>query len=283
MAEDLISIAKCAERLTAEGDTIERSALSRYIKNHGLPTRKFGRENRVSFSIVRDHRRANVMRRVMRGQDIDAAPPPATPPSSTLFDARSSSVPAAASQPPAAAPEPEPHLTAGPGAAAEPGDQGEGDAAPEPAGLKLAAEADDPDKVASLDPRRRMYEVKARTAEREELEALGRLTPAEEVEAGLADALASMRQHAKVTVRDAASRAAADLGLDARAAFALRRHLQTYQREVENRFADECARLMRESGEARSEARRRLSRIAAFALKTRGLAASARAMEREQA
>lgn len=267
MAEDLLSIAKCAERLTRAGDQVTRSSLSRYVKNHGLMRDRKGREALVSFAEVRAHRKANPMRTVMRGEDLNAAPPPGpTPaPAAPLFDAPPPDQ--AAPKAPAAAPRSQPGLDgAGEGAAVvEPQDPDE--------------DGGDP-KVTPINPRLRREEALARKIEREELEELGRLVPVEEVTAGLADALAAMRQHAKANLRDAAARAAAELGLEASKIPALRRCMQAYHRTVEERFADEMAKLERATGEAKSEARARLDRVTAFALKTRGLRQTARALER---
>lgn len=69
----LVSVARCAELLTAAGDSIERSALSRYCDKHGL---KQGRAKgtRVDFETVRAHRAANYTREVMSGRPVAATP-----------------------------------------------------------------------------------------------------------------------------------------------------------------------------------------------------------------
>jgi hypothetical protein len=56
---DLISISAAAERLAALGDRIDRTALSRYVKGHGIETVRSGRETLVSFADVVNHRRTN--------------------------------------------------------------------------------------------------------------------------------------------------------------------------------------------------------------------------------
>ncbi len=56
---DAVSISSAADRLAALGDRVERTALSRYVKSHGLPTVKAGRETLVSFSALVNHRRTN--------------------------------------------------------------------------------------------------------------------------------------------------------------------------------------------------------------------------------
>lgn len=256
-----ISIQKCADQLTAGGDTVSRSALSRYIKDHGIATVKRGREKLVDFQTVKDHRDRNVMRKIMKGEPMDGPPPGPTPPASpNLFGAQA--FPAAA---PTAATGPEDASAAGPVVELVSDEDAAGNEEEPSAG-----------NVAQLDPRRRMYEVKARAAEREELEVLGRLVPVEEMDAGVADALAATRQHGKAALRDAVQRAAAEMGLDAGALPKLRRHMQALLRDSETRLADEFAALVQASYEDRAAAHSRLMRVSAFALKQRGLPGSAR-------
>lgn len=64
----LVSIARCAELLTAVKDRIDRSALSRYCDSHGLKRGQQGRAVLVDFEEVREHRSANYTREVMSGQ-----------------------------------------------------------------------------------------------------------------------------------------------------------------------------------------------------------------------
>lgn len=56
---DAISISAATERLAALGDRVERTALSRYIKSHGIATVRVGRETLVSFPALVNHRRTN--------------------------------------------------------------------------------------------------------------------------------------------------------------------------------------------------------------------------------
>jgi hypothetical protein len=81
-----VSVARAAELLTAAGDVIERSALSRYCDAHSLKLGKVGREVIVDFEAVRDHRKNNYTRSVMSGEALVAAPvaeaAPPTPPTS---------------------------------------------------------------------------------------------------------------------------------------------------------------------------------------------------------
>lgn len=65
--EDWLSITEAAARLTASGDRIERSALSRYLKQHAeaLPKRPDGKANLVEFNALAAHRSENVRIRAM--------------------------------------------------------------------------------------------------------------------------------------------------------------------------------------------------------------------------
>lgn len=62
MQQDWISITEAARRLTAAGDRIDRSSLSRYVKQHSeaLPTKREGRSNLVEFGVLARHRSENV-------------------------------------------------------------------------------------------------------------------------------------------------------------------------------------------------------------------------------
>ncbi|MDG4895571.1 hypothetical protein P9272_18535 [Mesorhizobium sp. WSM4976] len=61
-AGEWISITEAAARLTEAGDFVERSTLSRYIKQHAeaLPTRQDGKSNLVEFGALRQHRSENI-------------------------------------------------------------------------------------------------------------------------------------------------------------------------------------------------------------------------------
>ena len=69
-----VSVARCAELLTAGGDKIDRSALSRYCDSHQLKLGKVGREMMVDFETVSDHRAANYTRSVMSGEAGSGSP-----------------------------------------------------------------------------------------------------------------------------------------------------------------------------------------------------------------
>lgn len=57
-----ISITEAAARLAAAGDIVDRSTLSRYLKQHGeaLPLREEGKARLVEFAALAEHRRENV-------------------------------------------------------------------------------------------------------------------------------------------------------------------------------------------------------------------------------
>lgn len=65
-----VSISKCAVLLTAAGDRIDRSALSRYCDAHGLKLAQLGKAVLVDFASVRAHRAENLQREVMSGQAV---------------------------------------------------------------------------------------------------------------------------------------------------------------------------------------------------------------------
>jgi hypothetical protein len=71
-----VSVARCAELLSANGDKIDRSALSRYCDAHGLKGERVGREVKVNYEAVAAHRAANYTREVMSGAALEA---PAVP------------------------------------------------------------------------------------------------------------------------------------------------------------------------------------------------------------
>ena len=57
-----LSITEAAARLTALGDAVDRSTLSRYLKQHSeaLPLKRAGQANLVEFGALRQHRGENV-------------------------------------------------------------------------------------------------------------------------------------------------------------------------------------------------------------------------------
>lgn len=62
MSEEWISITDAARRLTAAGDVVDRSTLSRYVSQHAeaLPTRREGRSNLVEYETLARHRAENI-------------------------------------------------------------------------------------------------------------------------------------------------------------------------------------------------------------------------------
>lgn len=62
MTGEWLSITDAARRLTALGDPVDRSTLSRYLKQHAeaLPLRPGGRSNLVDFGALLAHRRENI-------------------------------------------------------------------------------------------------------------------------------------------------------------------------------------------------------------------------------
>lgn len=66
MDEDWISITEAATRLTADGDRVDRSTLSRYLKQHAeaLPLKPDGKSNLVDFVALVQHRQENIRIRV---------------------------------------------------------------------------------------------------------------------------------------------------------------------------------------------------------------------------
>ncbi|GGF56634.1 hypothetical protein GCM10007301_15390 [Azorhizobium oxalatiphilum] len=62
-----LSITDAAARLTAAGDAVDRSTLSRYLKQHGeaLPLRAAGKSNLVEFGALQQHRQENIRIRSM--------------------------------------------------------------------------------------------------------------------------------------------------------------------------------------------------------------------------
>lgn len=73
---DWVSITDAAARLSAAGDSIDRSTLSRYLKQHGeaLPLRRDGKSNLVEFGALAAHRAENV--RLRKPAPLLASPTP---------------------------------------------------------------------------------------------------------------------------------------------------------------------------------------------------------------
>ena len=60
--EEWISITDAAKRLSAAGDVVDRSTLSRYVSQHveALPTKREGKSNLVEFATLAKHRSENI-------------------------------------------------------------------------------------------------------------------------------------------------------------------------------------------------------------------------------
>lgn len=78
MAEEWISITDAAKRLTASGDVVDRSTLSRYVSQHAevLATKREGRSNLIEFGTLVQHRGENIRLQQTRRS---TEPPPAAP------------------------------------------------------------------------------------------------------------------------------------------------------------------------------------------------------------
>ncbi|WP_243368878.1 hypothetical protein [Microvirga solisilvae] len=65
--EDWVSITEAASRLSAAGDPVDRSTLSRYLKQHAeaLPLKPSGKSNLVDFNALLAHRGENIRIRSM--------------------------------------------------------------------------------------------------------------------------------------------------------------------------------------------------------------------------
>lgn len=78
-SDEMVSVTEAAARLSASGDQIDRSALSRYIKQHGeaLPQRRDGKVLLVDIGALVAHRSENVRLRkpAARPKVVDAAAP----------------------------------------------------------------------------------------------------------------------------------------------------------------------------------------------------------------
>lgn len=87
MDGDWISITEAAARLTASGDRVDRSTLSRYLKQHAeaLPKRPDGKANLVEFEALAAHRSENVRIRAMPAEVRPAAPGRLAAPAATRF------------------------------------------------------------------------------------------------------------------------------------------------------------------------------------------------------
>lgn len=87
MDEDWISITEAAARLTAAGDRVDRSTLSRYLKQHAevLPLKPDGKSNLVDYVALIAHRGENIRIRSMPPVAAAATQRPTAAQSGTRF------------------------------------------------------------------------------------------------------------------------------------------------------------------------------------------------------
>lgn len=87
MGEDWISITDAAQRLTEAGDPVDRSTLSRYLKQHAeaLPLRRAGKSNLVDFVALVAHRGENIRIRTAPAPAPGPAYAPAAAPPARRF------------------------------------------------------------------------------------------------------------------------------------------------------------------------------------------------------
>jgi hypothetical protein len=226
--EGLVSITEAAEILSAEGDKIDRSALSRYCDAWSLKRGKRGRAVVVDLDEVRRHRADNYQREVMSGRPLE----PVAPKSAGGVSPKS----------PAAVP---PAEGAVPSAAA---------------GIPSTAE------VVELDPARREKKAKAESAEIALAKEKGLIADAAAVEAGLAEAIIEMRQTFGATAKACAAESLSELGLPADRSRELAAAFRRYARQAEARFVDRVAKLASDPrDEIESVVARRLEILAAKA------------------
>jgi hypothetical protein len=82
MDEEWISITEAAARLSAAGDRVDRSTLSRYLKQHSeaLLLRPDGRSSLVDFVALSEHRGENIRIRTVTAPSVSASGKNTTPP-----------------------------------------------------------------------------------------------------------------------------------------------------------------------------------------------------------
>lgn len=153
--------------------------------------------------------------------------------------------------------------------------------APLPARAEPARRAEpqrDPAEVRDLDPARREKAAKAGMAELELAERLGQIVLISEVDAGMADGVAALRQSANMLLRNAAQELVSEIGAPADQLRPVQMAFKRFARRMEARFIEECAQLTGQVREPRSAANARLMELAARALELRGDHEEARAM-----
>ncbi|CAK9078252.1 Uncharacterized protein SCF082_LOCUS48625 [Durusdinium trenchii] len=233
---DLVSISDCADRLNKLGDPITRSGLSRYCKDHDL---KRGKVKGIRGEAVDfDEVRKHRLGNFQR--EVMSGGVQIEEPLIERGDAPIDDVPPAAAEKPAQDP-----------AKQKPGD------------------------VVSMDPHRREKNAKAELAELNLAKAKGELALISDIDAGLADAIANVRQLAVAQAKAAAHTAARELGLPPDQIRALQVSFKKFYRDLESRLIDDMAGLTAEAREPRSAARHRLDRLSDMATKIRNEQAAA--------
>ncbi len=225
----VVSVARCAELLTAAGDKIDRSALSRYCDTHGLKLGKNGREVQVDFQAVKLHRAENYTREVMSGAALGAG----------------ASVPVVEAQP---------TLEIGPVPKATP---------------LARPSLSPTETVVQMAEHRGLKAVQLRTALREEAKEEGLLTVIAEVDAGVAEAIVEMRAAFAHANEECAERLAAELALAPEKVRLLRAAFKRFARIGQERFATRVGRALAQANEPKGASRDRLRVLSAEALRLR--------------
>ena len=228
-ASMVVSVARCAELLTAAGDKIDRSALSRYCDTHELKLGKVGREVQVDFNAVKLHRAENYTREVMSGAALGAGA------SMPVAEAQASlDIAPAAKATPLARPSLSPTET-----------------------------------VVQMAEHRGLKAVQLRTALREEAKEEGLLTVVSEVDAGVAEAIVEMRAAFAHANEDCAERLAAELALAPEKVRVLRAAFKRFAQIGQERFATRIGRALSAGNEPEGAGRDRLRALSAQALRLR--------------
>ena len=237
----LVSISDAAKALTEAGDSVDRSALSRYCDAHDLKRGKRGRSVMVDLEEVARHRRENYTREVMRGE-AGRDHPDGSGVGGSVVTATEGPAPVGPS-PSVATPDPVA------GSRRRVGHSG-------PAAGSTSAD------IVPIDPTRREKTARAEKAELDLIERKGLITPVDDVAAAIADGLATMRQVFGATAKLYAAEAMPDLGLDAEQVRALGVHFKRFARRGEEAFIDRMKELAGDLSSDQSDYRRRLEHLA---------------------
>ncbi len=121
------------------------------------------------------------------------------------------------------------------------------------------------------DPNRDLKRIQAQTALLDLQRQLNRTLSAEEVAAGMASALGSLRAAIAQKAREESKRLLAELGLPATKLATLTAGLKRYASHMQEAWAEESAKLLKQSSTPGTPARERLDALVALDLKLRGL------------